>query len=186
MRQRARSDRGSATMYLVGGLGLVALGAVALLVYDMMDDGPRTRRPSAPLVVAGDPPGTTPEPTTPTPSAAGVPTPAPRDPRVRDPNGDYRTVYQHEHTTVSEPTWDKLQRIIRRDLSANDRLRIEGLVNNWQEDLETYQRRRADGEWDAAEYSRRAQQLQDGMKKRFKEMLDIKPDDADRMLLLFQ
>jgi len=24
------------------------------------------------------------------------------------------------------------------------------------------------------------------MKKRFKEMLDIKPDDADRMLLLFQ
>ncbi len=25
-----------------------------------------------------------------------------RDPRVRDPNGDYRTVYQHEHTTVSE------------------------------------------------------------------------------------
>ncbi|MCC6995323.1 MAG: hypothetical protein IT370_11995 [Deltaproteobacteria bacterium] len=186
MSPRARSDRGSATMFLVGGLALVALGAVALLVYNLMDDGPRKRRPAAPLVVAGDPPGTTPAPTTPTPSTSAAPTPAPRDPRVRDPNGDYRTVYQHEHTTVSEPTWDKLQRIIRRDLTANDRLRIEGLVNNWQEDLETYQRMRAEGQWDAAEYSRRAQQLQDGMKKRFKEMLDIKPDDADRMLLLLQ
>jgi len=181
-------ERGSATLILLGILGVAALAVVGFLLYSLRD-GARERRPTR-MVIAGDgvaPPSPVSAAPEPSQSAAPPPEIHPRDPSVADPNGEYRNVTQHEWTKVSPGTWNDVERLARRKLSDSEKLRMEKLVNGWQEDLETYQRRRDEGAWDAAEFTRQSAMLTEAMKKRFEEMLMLSDHDAaDRIARLFQ